>query len=509
MMTMIDDLSTLHAAALELAASGLCVFPVRAKSKLPCIDKWQERATTDEAEIGHWWQRWPNANIGVQLGPKSRIIDVECDTKEAEQILLKAFGNDVPVVPCYEGKRGKHRLFRFLDGQLPPAAVVKCAGIEFRTGDGGKGAYSLFPPSIHPDGMPYRWLIDFDEAPLIEFPAHALDWLKRHAEEGEQLDGARKSKRVRMSEITKGIGEGGRNDAAATLIGHLLSSLADPYDNAACNLQWRMVTAWNATNKPPLPLKELEAVFASILTRERQQVTDRSLDKVANIFRPSTFDAAYGPASDAGGDDSEPAQAPAVEEKSWKVVIIEAQPRLYKLFAPCWEGGLVLTSAEYCDPKAIRKAAVEQKGFFLPLTFEGAWLGSLPRGRAGPTTGQAAALLAEAQSETAPAELVREIVVAELLHQKLYERLRQHGEENLPDSGGMPTRLPDGSIAARFGRLWEDMARSNDAIKRSELIELLTKLGVVNRSFTVGSSRGHWKVFSAAALKALDRLLSL
>ena len=41
--------------ALALAAQGLHVFPLIPNTKLPAIDRWQEKATTDAERIRKWW----------------------------------------------------------------------------------------------------------------------------------------------------------------------------------------------------------------------------------------------------------------------------------------------------------------------------------------------------------------------------------------------------------------------------------------------------------------------
>jgi hypothetical protein len=79
------------------------------------------------------------------------------------------------VVPTFRGKRGKHRLFLWsADLPHPDKAVFKIRGVEFRTGNGGKGAQSLFPPSVHPGGPVYAWLVHPDGAGSASFPDEAL-----------------------------------------------------------------------------------------------------------------------------------------------------------------------------------------------------------------------------------------------------------------------------------------------------------------------------------------------
>jgi hypothetical protein len=165
------------AAALDYAKRGWHVVQVYERTKQPVGNEWQKLTTTDPAVIARLWPPGSHWNLGVQLGPKSGIIDVECDSPEAERALaeLLLLGGDYPVVPTFTGKRGHHRLFTYTP-DLPKAdqASFHFRGIEFRTGNGGKGAQSVFPPSVHPDGPVYTWLVHPDDADPVPFPAAAL-----------------------------------------------------------------------------------------------------------------------------------------------------------------------------------------------------------------------------------------------------------------------------------------------------------------------------------------------
>lgn len=64
--------------ALKLARAGYRVFPLEPNGKKPLIEKWQHRATTDEAAIGQWWGRWPSANPGIATGHGLLVVDADC-----------------------------------------------------------------------------------------------------------------------------------------------------------------------------------------------------------------------------------------------------------------------------------------------------------------------------------------------------------------------------------------------------------------------------------------------
>jgi hypothetical protein len=163
------------AAALDCASRGWHVLQVHPRTKKPVVEAWQAAATVDPAVIARWWPLGSRWNVGVQLGPRSGIIDVECDSPAAERAMADLLGDDYPVVPTFAARRGRHRLFRHTpDLPRPDKSVFKYRGVEFRTGNGGKGAQSLFPPSVHPDGPVYTWLVHPDDADPVPFPSAAL-----------------------------------------------------------------------------------------------------------------------------------------------------------------------------------------------------------------------------------------------------------------------------------------------------------------------------------------------
>lgn len=71
----------LKQAALRLAQAGWRIHPLRPNRKQPLIKEWQKQATTNVEQVEAWWQKWPNANIGIATG--GRIVVVDLDVKHA------------------------------------------------------------------------------------------------------------------------------------------------------------------------------------------------------------------------------------------------------------------------------------------------------------------------------------------------------------------------------------------------------------------------------------------
>ena len=62
---------TMMQAALEYANQGLAVFPLFPRDKFPIYKGGFQNATTDPVQIGKWWRKNPDANIGIATGQMS------------------------------------------------------------------------------------------------------------------------------------------------------------------------------------------------------------------------------------------------------------------------------------------------------------------------------------------------------------------------------------------------------------------------------------------------------
>ena len=164
--------------ALALAGAGLSVFPChaggdKAKQPMPFI-KWRDASTTSESQIRQWWQKWPDAAIGLDLGKCGLlVIDAdrhgEHDGVEAWGAVMAAHGFDPDSAPLVATpNQGNHHFFRQPAdrrlgngrGSLPP-------GVDVR----GEGGYVIAPGTVMADGRVYELFGDLGAAPAIP------DWL--------------------------------------------------------------------------------------------------------------------------------------------------------------------------------------------------------------------------------------------------------------------------------------------------------------------------------------------
>jgi len=131
---------------------GAAVVKVARNDKRPLGNAWNTLATTIADVIGEWLG--DGYNVGLLLGT-ANLIDVEYDDAEGRQWLAARRLLDIET-PTWASGRGEHRLFR-LAGDLPPYGWRKFGGAEIRLG--GKPAQSVLPPSLHPSGRLYSWLV--------------------------------------------------------------------------------------------------------------------------------------------------------------------------------------------------------------------------------------------------------------------------------------------------------------------------------------------------------------
>jgi hypothetical protein len=169
--------------ALALAAAGFSVFPCqpggeKAKRPMPFI-KWREASTTSERQILQWWQKWPDAAIGLDLA-KSGLIVIDADRHDESADGVEAFGqimadhgfnpDSAPLVATPSA--GNHHYFRQRDGETlgNSEGLLRGKGINVR----GHGGYVIAPGTVMADGRIYELWGDLSEAAVIPHWLHAL-----------------------------------------------------------------------------------------------------------------------------------------------------------------------------------------------------------------------------------------------------------------------------------------------------------------------------------------------
>lgn len=127
-------------------------------AKHPRVKHGVLEATTNEARILDWWNRWPESNIGIATGLVSKIIVLDIDPARGGEVSLADLeakrGRFAPTLECATGGGGRHLYFLHPGDKPMKNRVDLLPGIDIR-GDGG---YVVAPPSVHISGGLYKWM---------------------------------------------------------------------------------------------------------------------------------------------------------------------------------------------------------------------------------------------------------------------------------------------------------------------------------------------------------------
>jgi hypothetical protein len=258
--------------ALEYAARGWLVVPLHnpkqgvcscrkkncsSPGKHPRTEHGLKDGSKDPKQITLWWEKWPDANLGILTGQESGllVLDVDgVDGKASLQTLTAAHGS-LPKTLCVktgrtgtDGKReGCHYYFRAPAGTaIRNSAGTLGKGLDIRADRG----YVVAPPSLHPSGLLYEWLAP--EQPLADAPP----WMLARLAEAKPAPEARRAQ-------GKTIAKGGRNAALASLAGSMRRRGMTPEAIEAALLKEN-----DARCKPPLPTSEVREIARSVARYE-------------------------------------------------------------------------------------------------------------------------------------------------------------------------------------------------------------------------------------------------
>ena len=233
-------------AACEYLERGWVPLPLQPRGKTPLVP-WRrlQREKPDAKDVVRWWSRWPEANVGLLTGAPSRLAVLDLDGPEPQGLAEEL---DLPHAPTVRTGRGLH-IYHALTGPTRSAVGLR-PGVDLRA-DGG---YVVAPPSLHPSGRPYVWLIPPGDV-LPPLPAWAIQ-RKTHLEE---------QKARWVVTALQGVEQGRRNTTCARLAGHFLAHGLSP------DVVEAVLLDWNLRNRPPLPEEEVRRTVAAIVTRGHRQ----------------------------------------------------------------------------------------------------------------------------------------------------------------------------------------------------------------------------------------------
>jgi Bifunctional DNA primase/polymerase, N-terminal len=155
---------------------GLQIVPILQKEKRPCVKAWsnwseQKQPLTYLEELA---EKHPLAGIGLVCGPSSNItaLDIDLDLSDPVQFALyERLEGVIPPSPVRKvGNKGITLFYRnsgeksqtFQSGAMHVADLLSI------------GRQTVLPPSIHPEGMRYRW---DDDTSILDVDAKNLPCL--------------------------------------------------------------------------------------------------------------------------------------------------------------------------------------------------------------------------------------------------------------------------------------------------------------------------------------------
>jgi hypothetical protein len=138
---------------LDYARRGFSVIPIQ-HDKTPYIS-WKEYQTRKASsyEIEAWWEKIPNAMIGIVTGEISGLLVIDCDTQEGYDAIQGLIPDSLILPVARTPRGGWHLYFLFPQNCKLTVGTGIMPGVDFR----GEGGYIIASPSINADGKSYKW----------------------------------------------------------------------------------------------------------------------------------------------------------------------------------------------------------------------------------------------------------------------------------------------------------------------------------------------------------------
>lgn len=259
------------AAAHRYRDLGYHPIPCAPGEKRPLV-AWKDFQTTQPTadQVEAWWARTPDANVALVLGRGCFAVDL--DGGSAAEALLANAGIALPSDAPRSRTGGGYHVF--LSSYIPIPDRVGLLST-----DGGKPQVDIrgigivvAPPSIHPNGARYEWMVPLCETP----PRASQDLLGLIATSPAGVSAATSNpkaggNRFWVADAIGGIAHGQRDAICTQLAGYFLGKGIDVETVIAV-----LCSSFAPNCQPPFPVRDVEKCVRSIARRESVDGTDRA-----------------------------------------------------------------------------------------------------------------------------------------------------------------------------------------------------------------------------------------
>jgi len=243
----------------DYSTMGLHPIPCEPRGKKPLV-QWQQFQDTAPtvSQLKGWWQNWPDANIALVVG--RGVVVVDLDGPQAQELLHEA-GIVMPGgAPRVRTGNGQHVYLRLPQGRTARNRAgflsTVANGVKSQVDLRADGGYVLAPPSIHPNGSAYEWLVPMK--PLAEIPLVPDSLLALKVQPPPQQQGETMAGPGWIAQALRGVAEGSRDSTAARLAGYFFGK-GHPEDVVVA-----MLEQFAAKCSPPLTTKDVLRIVGSI-----------------------------------------------------------------------------------------------------------------------------------------------------------------------------------------------------------------------------------------------------
>lgn len=261
--------------ALQYAQLGWHVFPV-APDKTPLTPNGHLNATTDPETIKGWWDRYPDAGIGISVGPSGLAV-LDLDRRNGNDVPLDRLREEVGDFPMPIVAKtingGMHIYYHAKVGLTSTTGLLGIPHIDLKAGKG----YVIAPPSLGLKASGKRGRYKWVKSPFDHSIEDAPSFLKP---------------KTRILNVQNNIiPEGQRNSALTTAAGHLRAAGLE-----GDMLIQAMLTLNAQRCDPPLPDNEVVRIVQSIMnyppfkTNAPEPDEDGDEDAEADEGKAPTFD---------------------------------------------------------------------------------------------------------------------------------------------------------------------------------------------------------------------------